>query len=292
MAVVAQCLCYLAHSYALGAILGLFQVRLSLPVRIGLAMAPYSLSLVWGGQLTSTAASYRWMRRAGVHAETAIVAGVMPALVNLLSVLGVATFGIGFLLAHRQVSEVVIITLLVPLAIVALTGAVVAWIVGHRTLLVGLAHRSAAFWARLRRRPYDAAATDTVLESLFDAWQVLLAGAWIKALAADLASVVFDLLTLFCVFLAAGYQIEPGLLVAGYGAPILAGKLSILPGGVGVIEGGMAALYAALGVPGPVVVVTVLGYRLLSFWIPVIIGFALAVWLDQTLAPEELAGRD
>lgn len=37
----------------------------------------------------------------------------------------------------------------------------------------------------------------------------------------------------------------------------------------------MAGLYGALGVPGGVIVVVILGYRLISFWIPVCLGFLL-----------------
>jgi uncharacterized protein (TIRG00374 family) len=286
LAALAQCCCYLAHSYALGAILALFEQRLSLPRRMALTMAPYSLSLVWGGQLTSTTASFRWLRRAGVPAEAALVTGVLPALINLLSFLGIATFGLAYLLARRQVSQTLIIAMLVPALLIVAAAATAWWIVGHRALFVAAAHRGGSFWARLRRRQYNPAATEAILDSLFDAWSLLLAGGWLKALAGDGMSVAFDLLTLYCVFWAAGYSISPGLLLAGYGLPNLAGKLSILPGGVGVVEGSMAALYAALGVSGSVVVVVTLGYRLLSFWIPVALGFVFAVWLDRTLPPE------
>jgi uncharacterized membrane protein YbhN (UPF0104 family) len=43
----------------------------------------------------------------------------------------------------------------------------------------------------------------------------------------------------------------------------------------------MVALYEALGVPSGVAVVVILSYRLLSFWIPVLLGFPLAVLLDR-----------
>jgi uncharacterized protein (TIRG00374 family) len=287
LAVLAQCCCYLAHSYAIGAILALFNQRLSLARRLALAMAPYSLSLVWGGQFTSTSASFRWLRQLGVPAEAALVTGILPAVLNLLSFLGFATFGLAYLLARRQVSQIVIVALLVPALLLIAAVAVSWWLVGHRALVVTAAHRGGSFWARLRRRQYNPAATETVLDSLFDAWNLLIAGGWLKAVMGDVMSVVFDLLTLYFTFLAAGYSIDAGLLLAGYGLPNLAGKLSILPGGVGVVEGGMAALYAALGVPGSTVVVVTLAYRLLSFWIPVGLGFVFAVWLDRTLPPEQ-----
>ena len=55
----------------------------------------------------------------------------------------------------------------------------------------------------------------------------------------------------------------------------------LLPGGVGVVESTMAALYKGLGVPGSIAVVVILGYRLFSFWIPTLIGFSIAFYLQE-----------
>jgi uncharacterized protein (TIRG00374 family) len=59
------------------------------------------------------------------------------------------------------------------------------------------------------------------------------------------------------------------------------GKISFLPGGVGLVEGTMAALYDGLGVPAGVTVVVVLTYRIISFWLPTVLGFPLAVYLQR-----------
>jgi len=94
------------------------------------------------------------------------------------------------------------------------------------------------------------------------------------------------MLTLFFLFLAAGHAINPGVLLAGYGLPLLLGKMAfVVPGGVGVVEGSMAALYNGLGVPDAVTVVVVLGYRLVSFWIPSLSGFPIAVYLQRSSRP-------
>jgi uncharacterized protein (TIRG00374 family) len=61
----------------------------------------------------------------------------------------------------------------------------------------------------------------------------------------------------------------------------MVGRVSFLPGGVGVVEGTMAALYGSLGVPGGVTVVVVLTYRVISFWLPTVLGFPLAVYLQR-----------
>jgi len=47
----------------------------------------------------------------------------------------------------------------------------------------------------------------------------------------------------------------------------------IVPGGIGVIESTMTGIYTSLGVPSSITVVVVLAYRVLSFWLPLLLGF-------------------
>jgi len=46
----------------------------------------------------------------------------------------------------------------------------------------------------------------------------------------------FDMLTLAFLFLAAGHGVNIAVLVAGYGVPQLLGKLTVILGGIGVVE--------------------------------------------------------
>jgi uncharacterized protein (TIRG00374 family) len=48
-----------------------------------------------------------------------------------------------------------------------------------------------------------------------------------------------------------------------------------------VIEVAMAALFGGLGVPANAAVIAVLTYRLISFWLPVLIGIPIAVMLQS-----------
>jgi hypothetical protein len=43
----------------------------------------------------------------------------------------------------------------------------------------------------------------------------------------------------------------------------------------------MVALYNSLQVPNEISVVVILGYRLLSFWLPTISGFPVAAYLSR-----------
>jgi uncharacterized protein (TIRG00374 family) len=91
----------------------------------------------------------------------------------------------------------------------------------------------------------------------------------------------FDMSTLYFLFVAAGHRVSPGVLLTGYGLPQLLGKVSFLPGGVGIVEGTMTALYDGLGVPDPVTVVVILTYRFISFWLPTLIGWPLVAYLQR-----------
>jgi len=55
----------------------------------------------------------------------------------------------------------------------------------------------------------------------------------------------------------------------------------LIPGRVGVVESTMAALYTGLGVPGQIAIVVILSYRMFSFWIPTLIGFPIAFYLQR-----------
>ncbi len=88
----------------------------------------------------------------------------------------------------------------------------------------------------------------------------------------------FDALCLIVVFLALGVEFGVvGLLVA-YGVATAVGNLPITPGGLGTFEAAMLGTLAVLGY-GPDAAISVLGYRLFNFWLPI----PLAVLLYPTL---------
>ncbi len=73
----------------------------------------------------------------------------------------------------------------------------------------------------------------------------------------------------------------------GYGLPMLIGRLPLVPGGVGIVEAMMIAVFTALNVPPNVAVVATLGFRLISFWLPTLIGFPFALYLQHTTSAVE-----
>ena len=144
-----------------------------------------------------------------------------------------------------------------------------------------LAMAIANFTARFRRKAGDRHATEVAVGRLLEAWDTLLQGGWRRPATGAALNTGFDMLTLAFLFLSAGHGVSLLVLVAGYGVPQLLGKLTVILGGVGVVETTMVGLYGALGVPSPIAVVVVLVYRLFSFWLPTLAGIALVPYLEH-----------
>ena len=64
----------------------------------------------------------------------------------------------------------------------------------------------------------------------------------------------------------------------------LTAAVPLTPGGVGVVEAAMTAAFVAAGAPAPDATATVLGWRLVSHWLPIGVGLALL--------PTVAGGRD
>jgi uncharacterized protein (TIRG00374 family) len=70
------------------------------------------------------------------------------------------------------------------------------------------------------------------------------------------------------VFEALGPPVKPEVLVTGYVIGIMAGMLSMIPGGLGVQEGSMAGIYALLGVPFGQAILAAVLFRILYYLLP------------------------
>jgi uncharacterized protein (TIRG00374 family) len=92
----------------------------------------------------------------------------------------------------------------------------------------------------------------------------------------------FQILVVWAAFRAFGDSPPAAVLVQGFFVGML-GNLLPMPGGVGGVEGGMIASYAAFGVDGGLAVVAVLVYRAFTFWLPMIPGVIAYFQLRKTV---------
>src|SRR5438094_7158810 len=80
---------------------------------------------------------------------------------------------------------------------------------------------------------------------------------------------------LWSAFRSVHYPIAPGLVVIGFGVGILLSLVSLVPGGLGVMEGSMTAVFVSLSVPLEPAVVAVLIFRLAYYVLPLLVSIVL-----------------
>ena len=281
LAVIAQVTSYLGSGYLLKALVDVSGSKLSVRRGTMITLAGASFGMVAGGMVGSAAAIYRWMQKEQVKPEAATLAGTIPGLFNNMVLVTVSLAGLVHLLIVHQLTRLQGISFAVILAVLLGLIGLLVWGLRERDDLRAWAERLVRRWTKIRRQEYQPQKTDTWLVGLFNAADLLLAGGWRGPLLGATLNVVFDMLTLYFLFIAAGHPVTLGVLLTGYGLPLLLGKMAFMvPGGVGVIESTMAGLYTGLGVPDSVTVVVVLIYRVLSFWLPLLLGFPL-IWVLQ-----------
>lgn len=89
------------------------------------------------------------------------------------------------------------------------------------------------------------------------------------ALMVNLAEVA----TIYTVYLAFGYKVNPGGVIIAYAVANFAGLISVLPGGIGIYEALMTATLAAVGIPAAVSLPVTITYRVLNMGLQLPIGY-------------------
>ncbi len=95
--------------------------------------------------------------------------------------------------------------------------------------------------------------------------------------------ILFDLLTIYLVFLAFGQIINPGIVIAGYVIALITSLVSVATAGIGVYEAGMVATFVGLNIPFDIAFAVTIVYRIVSLWlfIPVGLIFYKKTLLDK-----------
>jgi uncharacterized protein (TIRG00374 family) len=108
---------------------------------------------------------------------------------------------------------------------------------------------------------------------------VLLERRWKLALAVTAGRWLFDFLTLEAALVAIGAHASPALTLLAYAAAQLLGQLPATPGGIGVVEAGLAGSLTVAGMSAGAAALATLAYRLVSYWLVMLAG--LVAWLGH-----------
>jgi glycosyltransferase 2 family protein len=281
LAVGAQILSYLGSGYLLRVVVRPVAKPVSVVEGALVTVGANSVGTLGGGVLGTAGMTYLWLRQRGVEPGAAGLGGWIPIFLNDATLAVVSIAGLVILILLRKFSSILAVAL--ALAILILAGGIAAflWCLTHREKLTTVAIAIARFIRKIRRKAVEPQATEAAISRLLEAWDTLLRGGWRRPAAGAALNTGFDMLTLAFLFLSAGHGVSLLVLLAGYGVPQLLGKLTVILGGVGVVETTMVGLYSILGVPAAITLVVVLVYRLFSFWTPTFIGIALVPYLEQ-----------
>jgi len=140
----------------------------------------------------------------------------------------------------------------------------------------------ASIWAWVRDHLPGAASTGRVIGNIHQSLQTVKPGpvGWLEAFGLALGNWVSNAACLLACIIALHVHVPWGGLLVIYALTQISASLPITPGGLGVVEGSMAALLVAYGTPGSQALAVVLLYRIVSFWGLVPIGWATWFWLE------------
>ena len=282
---------YLSYGYCIHAIVASRKQQLSVPKSTLIVMSATSVGLVAGGWVTLAGSIFSSVKRETEDNGTATITGLLPSMllnmsIALIAVVGLVYLGIIGQLTNGQLIQYVIFLFVLMLITFGSLLVVVFPKFTYKVINWALWH-----WNKWRKKPYDPQKTQEMLDNLIFSWKEMGRGNWKKPFLGAFFYTLFDLLAMYLIFIAAGYNIKIGVLFASYGLPYLLAKIAfIFPGGIGVVEATMAAIQTSLGVPSQISVVVILVYRLFSFWLPTLLGFAAMGYLNHNqpaAAPEE-----
>jgi len=293
IAVAAEAASYLAMSSAQKRLLAAGGAEVSMVPMTGISLGgsaiQYSLP---GGSVFYAAYTFRQYRRQGADE---LVAGWTLLAFNAVAFVALALLAaLGLALALSAGNTYDLVGAI--LGIVASAGLLVlAWT--ERARLARPVTKMVAWSQRVVRHPDPAVAPREVVGR----WARLLGGAnpsrsdWLHVSAMGLSLWAADLVCLAVSFLAVRSEVPWRGLLLAYGAGQLAAILPFTPGGLGVVEGSITVALVTFGGAEASTVAAVLVYRLISFWLVLVVGWlavsALALTSRRAEAVAALADR-
>ena len=287
LAFIAQFFSYLGNGMTISECVKLTQSKFSALYSLMIALASASVGLVAGGMFGSSANTFRWVKADDGSNQGAALAATLPPIFLDLVLLGVSVIGLVFLLLTHELANSQIIAFSVLTLLLILLAVLFYLANKHQETAIRrvLAIMRGVF--HFLRKDIDEIRLRAGLERLFTSGRYLLKGGWKGPVKAASLNITMDMLTLYLVFLASGEPVSAMELVAGYSLPWLIGRLAfIFPGGVGIIESTMVAMFVSLGVQQATATVAVLVYRVISFWIPSLFGFVVLLVLNAIKSEE------
>ena len=266
---------YLMVGLALGEVLSLLGYGLSLGEVLGIALVSTTANyLVSSAGVSGFALKAHLLRKRRVPYGTTVTASVLTSAILYIVLAAIVGQGLIYLFLHLQGTKIAIMESALGLVIL-LAVAVPLLVFFFNQKFRSRVSRKLFSW--LNHAAFTLSKSEIPREE-FQEFEEQLAhglerirrgrGRLTKTIAYTCLDWGFALLTLYCGFLAVGVRLPVGHLSAGFTAGQAATLIPLLPGGLGAVEGSMAAVFQSLGIDWEQALVAVLIYRIAYYVVP------------------------
>lgn len=274
-ALLMQGLVYLCFTSVYWRSLRLLGYHVRLVSLYGVAFIAIFLGRVFPAGGTSTYAFLLYQfRRRGIPDGTGAVAVTIDGLSYLTAFFTLLTGGFLYLFTHGalNVRQIQIVSLL-TLTILAL--AMYIWGLSRDRALLTKRVLSIKHWlARLFRRNWSDMRVLSFIAEIYEGAALIGRDrrSFVQLVALHLSALLLDAVTLLLLFWSVNVWPHFSIVLLSYSLAYFFSTISSLPGGGGTFEATMALTMTGLGVANPVALSVTLLYRLIAFWLPLLVS--------------------
>jgi uncharacterized protein (TIRG00374 family) len=235
--------------------------------------------LVSTGGLSGFAVRMYFFTRLGIPSQTAVIISLAQTFLTNCMLLLFLLGGFVYVFTSHTLTGSALVVTLVMLVLFVIAAVLAALLLLHARLRRRTLFRTAqaAHWVLHRVTPHRAPPRTHIwryqfnlnrgIEFLLERKRQMLA-----PLLYIIADWIFTILILHTAFLTLRHPIHPGYVIVGFAVGIVLTFVTVIPGGLGVMEGSTAAMFASFGVPFETAVLAVLLFRLTYTLMPLLVS--------------------
>jgi uncharacterized protein (TIRG00374 family) len=226
-----------------------------------------------GGSAAGATLQFEMLSAAGLDPDSTVSGLAAISLINTAALLALPLFALPAMLAGIAVSPGLVHAGLIGVAGFVLLAAASAVILHADWPLRGLARAVQSLHNHVfARHSQPLTGLDRRFLADRDSVREVLGRQWRQALLLTTGRIGFDFGCLLGALRATGAHPQPSLALLAYAAASILALIPLTPGGLGIVEAGLASLLVLAGVPSSAAFVATLAYRLVSYWLPVLAG--------------------
>jgi len=229
-------------------------------------------ALLPGGSVAGALVSVDVLRGRGVEPEKTTTAIVLTKLLWWIALLAIAVVGLVLSLGHEQASNGYITMAAIVIPFLSIGAGALVFGVLRPSRVVPVVRRLAVTASRYRSA-IDADSVSARADEILTAARPMLLR-WAFVVNGSLAVAVWaaNVIVLELMLRSLGERPGVGIAVLAVAIAQIVAVIPITPGGVGVVEIVMVSILTGFGMVSGVAVIAVIAYRIISYWLPLLVG--------------------